>query len=315
MARVQDRKRLPQLERLETRLQHSAVVPANSIGTSLGAVPAPGGQSAASVTIAPKNLTVGKSSTLFGIFVEPAAGSVLAPRIAGVRESDGQRLRVKQGRPYLAGRDDGQAAAFVKVNSTGPLTVLIGGQHDSTGSYQLDVTLAGDVNGDGTVNQADLQPFAAAYESVPGSAAYDPAADFNQNGIVNLYDAKALMRNMPAPKGHALPLSLVMNLLPADQAHYSTPSNSGGATFKKNVTIVGRTLPGSVVLEDNSSGYYKWDGPAFATNSSGYFTVPVTMTEGINNFNFLVLDPFGRQLIRSYPIFWLPFAAPGSKLK
>ena len=82
-----------------------------------------------------------------------------------VEGSNGQRLSLKQGRPYVAGRDSGQAAAFVKVSQPGPLTILVTGQHHSTGTYQVDTTLVGDVNGDGTVNQADLQPFAAAYES------------------------------------------------------------------------------------------------------------------------------------------------------
>ena len=103
-----------------------------------------------------------------------------------------------------------------------------------------------------------------------------------------------------------------MNLLPADQAHYPTPTNSGGATSKKDVTIVGKTIPGSVVLEDSSKGYYKWDGGAVATDADGLFSVNERSTQGINNFNFLVIDPWGRKVIRPYPVFWLPFAAPGS---
>jgi hypothetical protein len=106
-----------------------------------------------------------------------------------------------------------------------------------------------------------------------------------------------------------------MNLLPADQAHYRTPSNSGGATFRQNVTIVGRTLPGSIVIQDGTKGFYKWVGPAYATDASGEFTAPEKLTQGINTFDFLIIDPFGRQLIRSFPVFWLPFAASGSKLK
>ncbi len=303
----------PALERLERRLEMAAAVPASSIGIGLGSVLKPAAISQTTVTVAPKNLTAGKSSTLFGIFVQPAAGSGLAPRITGVEQSDGRSLSVKQGRPYVRGRDDGEAAAFVKVERPGPLTVLITGQKGSTGSYEVDVTLAGDVNGDGTVSQADLRPFAAAYFTTPGNPDYNPAADFNQNGIINLYDAKALMQNMP-PSTPMVPLSLVMNLLPADQAHYPTPTNSGGATSKKDVTIVGKTIPGSVVLEDSSKGYYKWDGGAVATDADGLFSVNETLTQGVNNFNFLVIDPWGRQLIRSYPVFWLPFAAPGSKL-
>ncbi len=307
-------RRRPILERLETRVELAAALPANSIGTGLGNVLQPGGISQTSVTVAPKNLTAGKSSTLFGVFVQPAAGSGIAPRITGVEQSNGRMLPVKQGRPFIAGRGDGEAAAFVKVGQPGPLTILVAGQKHTTGSYELDATLAGDVNGDGTVNLADGMAFAGTYGSTLGSSNYNAAADFNQNGIVNLYDAKALVQNMP-PLTRKGPLTVAVNLLPADQAHYRTPTNSGGATSLQNVTIVGRTIPGSIALEDSSSGFFNFDGAALATDASGFFSDKVKLTQGVNTFTFLVLDPFGRQQIRSFPIFWLPFAAPGSKLK
>jgi hypothetical protein len=313
MARRRGHHRCPQVDALEVRLQLSAVIPANSIGTGEGEVSRPGAVSSASVTVAARNLTAGKSSTLFGVFVGPGSGSELAPRIVGVKESDGRSVSIKQGRPFVARRADGQAAAFVKVSEAGPLTVLVSGGRHSTGTYTLDVTLAGDAHGDGTVNQADLAFFAASYLATPGDPNFNAAADFNQDGIVNQVDAKALEQNMPPPAGKP-PLSLVMNLLLADQAHYKTPANSGGSTFKQNVTVVGRTLPGSIVIQDGTTGMYKWVGPAYATNAEGYFRAPEKLTEGINTFDFLVIDPFGRQLVRTYPIFWLPFAASGSKL-
>ena len=289
-------------------------LPANSIGTALGNVAAPGEVTATSVTVAPKNLTQGKSSTLFGIFVQPEPGSSLATKIVAVEGSNGQRLSLKQGRPFVAGRDNGQAAAFVKVSQPGPLTILVTGQHRSTGAYETDTTLVGDVNGDGTVNLADLQPFAAAYETSPGNPKYNPAADFNHDGIVNQVDAKALMENMPALTPN-VPLQLVMNLLPADQVPFAASKNSGGSTMNKDVTIEGHTMPGSIVLEDNSNGFYKWNGGAIATDANGNFSVTETNTDGVNTYNFLVIDPYGRQLIRSFPVYWIPFAAPGSKLQ
>ena len=154
----------------------------------------------------------------------------------------------------------------------------------------------------------------SAYESVPGNPNYNLAADFNHDGIVNQIDAKALMENMP-PLTPKVPLQLVMNLLPADQAHFAAPKNSGGSTFKQNITIEGHTMPGSIVLEDNSNGFYKWDGGASQPTPTVTSRSTRRTPHGVNTYNFLIIDPFGRQLIRSYPVFWIPFAAPGSKLK
>jgi hypothetical protein len=314
MSRRRGRGSEPGFERLECRLQLSAAIPANSIGTAVGSVAAPGEVAATSVTVAPKNLTQGKSATLFGIFVQPEPGNSIAPRIVAVEGSNGKPLALKQGRPYVKGRDSGQAAAFVKVSQPGPLTVLVTGQHHSTGAYETDTTLVGDVNGDGTVNLSDLQAFASAYLSVPGDLNYNSAADFNQDGIVNMVDAKALMQNMP-PLTANVPLQVVMNLAPGDQIKYSGPANSGGTTAKRDITIEGHTMPGSIVLEDNSKGYYKWDGGAVATNADGNFTVNETNTQGVNTYNFLIIDPYGQQVIRTFPVFWTTFAAPGSALK
>jgi hypothetical protein len=304
----------PHFEPLETRLALSIGIPANSIGTTVGDVMAPGEVSATTVTVAPGNLTQGKPSTLFGVFVQPEPGSGILPRILAVEDSAGDRLPLKQGRPYVAGRGAGAASAFVKVSRAGTLTILVAGQRRTTGSYQTDTTLVGDVDGDGSVNLADLQAFAESYSASVGNPNYNSASDFNLDGIVNQIDAKALMQNMP-PLTPKVPLELVMNLLPADQAQYAAPKNSGGSTMKKEITIEGHTMPGSIVLEDTSSGYYKWNGGAVATDRDGNFSVKETTTQGVNTYNFLIIDPYGRQLIRSYPVFWIPFAAPGSTLK
>jgi Dockerin type I domain len=301
-------------ERLESRLALSIAPPANTIGVSLGDVAAPGEVNATTVTVASKNLTQGKSSTLFGVFVQPESGSTLAPRIVAVEAQNGQHLSLKEARPFVAGKGLGLGTAFVKVSQPGTLTILVGGQKRTTGTYQTFTTLVGDVNGDGTVNLSDLATFANAYESKPGHPRYTSSADFNLDGIVNQLDAKAIMLNMP-PLTPAVPLQLNMNLAPADQAHFATSQNSGGSTFKQDVTIEGHTTPGSIVLEDGKNGYYKWDGGAIATNAQGNFSVSETNSTGVNTYNFLVIDPYSQQLIRSYPVLWIPFGAPHSKLK
>src|SRR5690242_9644481 len=112
MSRSHARRLIPQSELLEPRVQQSVRVPANSIGVAQGAVSQRGAVMAVSVAVAAQNLTVGKPSTVLGVFAARGPGSTLAPRIVAVTESDGRTLSIKQGRPFEAGRADGQAAAF-----------------------------------------------------------------------------------------------------------------------------------------------------------------------------------------------------------
>ncbi len=308
-----DRRRRFSLEPLEMRLALSGSAPANTIGISTATVSRPHEVSQTSVQVAPKNITPQKHGTIFDVFVQPTSGSLLQPQIVAVRGSTGKALPVTYGRPFRSGVSD-EAVAFFKDSAAGPVTIGVTGAHGSTGSYQVETTLAGDVNGDGTVNFADLQAFAPSYMSQQGEPKYNPAADFNQNGVINLYDAKALLHNM-APLTPKLPLTARLTLAPQDQIHYSGPTVSGAATFQQTVTILGHTTPGSLVIEDNQTSRlpggtqaYKFTGPAVATDANGFFSITTTNTQGINNNNFLILDPFGHQMTIDFPIFWIPYA-------
>ena len=192
----------------------------------------------------------------------------------------------------------------------GPLTTVVAGKNHTTGAYTVETTLPGDINGDGQVTVADLEPFAKAYETSYGQPNYNLAADFNQNGIINLYDAKALEHNM-TPLTPNRPLNAVINLLPSDQVDFAASKNSGGATMKGHVRINGYTMPGSIVLEIQL-GNLTIPHTAIPTDAKGFFTVNANNTQGVNTTNFLIIDPYGRQLVRVYPVFWVPFAKPGS---
>ncbi len=314
-----DRRRSLVVEPLEPRLALSGSQPANVIGTAPATVAGPREVSQTSVQVAPKNITPQKPYTTFGVFVQPTSGSELQPQIVAVRGSTGKALPLEYGRPVRSGISD-EAVAFVKDSSAGPLTIEVTGANQSTGSYQVQTTLVGDVNGVGTVNFADLQAFAPSYMSQQGDPRYNPAADFNLNGVIDLYDAKALLQNM-APLTTDLPLATRLTLAPQDQIHYSGPTNLGGDTFQQVVTILGHTTPGSLVITDNNmitdkntsrlpggTSTYKFTGPAYATNANGFFSITTTNTQGLNNNDFLILDPFGHQMIIDFPIFWIPYA-------
>jgi hypothetical protein len=315
----------PHLERLECRLAlslsptadtYGLTPPANTIGISPGNIARPGSIDATSVTIAPENITPGRQSTEFGLFVQPASGSAIIPRIVGV-EQGGKRLPLQSGRPYSirdAGQPSDQAVAFFETGKAGPVTILVTGRDHSAGSYTVETTLPGDVNGDGQVNLADEIAFAETYVSKPSEPEYNAAADYNQNGIVNIYDALALERNI-SPLTKRGPAWASINLAPQDEAHDSGPQESGGDTNKQYVKIDGYTTPGSLVLVDSTLGNYKFSSQAIATDANGFFSIQAKNTQGSNTYSFEILDPFGHQYIRTYPVFWIPFGAPGSKLK
>ncbi len=74
------RRTRPRLESLETRLALSLppsantfglTPPANTIGLSLGDVARPRAVASTTVTISPQNITPGKASTEFAVFVQP----------------------------------------------------------------------------------------------------------------------------------------------------------------------------------------------------------------------------------------------------
>jgi Dockerin type I domain len=316
----------PRLEPLEARLAMSLppsantfglTLPANTIGLSLGDATRPASPSATTVTISPENITRGKSSTEFGVFVQPYGNSGIVPQIVGV-EQNGRRLPLQLARTYSpahAGQATNQSVAFFETGKPGTVTILVSGQGSSTGQYTVETTLVGDVNGDGTVDLADVQAFANTYAESSGEADYKASADSNQNGIINLYDALALERNMP-------PLSkpnsgwAVVNLAPQDQIHFSGPKNSGGITLNRKITIDGYTTPGSIVLVDSKDGTYSFGSQALPTDGRGFFTIDAAASgssAGVTTYNFKILDPFGHQYIRSFPVYWIPFAQPGSR--
>jgi hypothetical protein len=319
------RTRLP-LESLEARIAlslppgantYGLTPPANTIDLSLGNATQPGIVSATTVTISPYNLTPGKSSTEFGVFVQPYDGSGIVPRIVAVEEN-GKRLPVQYGRTYtprLAGQPTNQSVAFFETGKAGTVTILVKGGGLSTGAYTVETTLPGDVLGTGQVTLADAEAFAKTYAESTGQTDYESSADYNQNGLINLYDALALERNMPPltkPNGGWA----VINLAPQDEIHFSGPTVSGAATLKQNITIDGYTTPGSVVLVDSKDGTYKFGSQALGTTAKGFFTVNASASgnnAGLSTYNFKILDPFGHQYIRSFPVLWIPFAMPNSK--
>lgn len=298
------------LESLEARELLSGF-PVNTLAVADGNVPTPGASAQVSTPVTQFNMS-GRSSTVIGLSISVPAGSTLQPQFVAAYGANGQRLQVQPGAPFVPGVHN-SVTLFVTVTSPGAVTTVVTGAPGTSGAFQVAEYLPGDINGDHQVTIADLAAFAPHFLATFGGPQYDPAADANLNGQIGSVDARFIERNM-APLSRKMPLFVSFRLAPGEQVpHPST--NSGGVAVRQNVTIIGHTVPGALVFSDSADGDYTFTGPILPTNTRGIFTYDVKLTTGINNFDFLVVDQYGQQIIKDFPIFWTAYAARNSRVR
>ncbi|SIO61228.1 hypothetical protein SAMN05444166_6687 [Singulisphaera sp. GP187] len=302
----------PLVETCEPRVALSADVPSNTLAVVQGEVQTPHETTKVSVPVSARNINR-RHSILIGESVRPEDGSSLIPAVRHAHGPGGEPLVVHQGIQAGLGRHT-PTHAYIRTGQAGTLSSGVTGRAGTTGGFQLSATLPGDVNGDGQVTLADQKAFKSTYLSKFRNANYLASADANHNGQIGQGDAKFLLRNLK-PLTPKVPLSVFLTLAPEDAAKGPTPKTSGGKTHHQDVTILGRTTPGSFIFTDSGVGDFSFRGDILTTDAQGNFALKVHNKEGLTNHNFLVIDPYGQQVTRVYPIYWLDFAAPGSRLK
>jgi hypothetical protein len=160
---------------------------------------------------------------------------------------------------------------------------------------------------------ADLQAYAAAYETYVGEPNYTPQYDFNGTGFIGQNDATPILRGLAAITPNE-PLRLTLALAPGEQVKGHHPANSGGVTRDSTVTVIGKTTPNSIIFTDSmtsESGQtlinFKFEGPALVSDAQGYFQETVNLTKvstggSLTSTALLIRTPYGQQLTRSFPI-------------
>ncbi|MFO0954115.1 MAG: hypothetical protein U0835_23765 [Isosphaeraceae bacterium] len=300
----------PSLERLETRWVLSSASPTGpgTFVTVPGVVKNPGVVAPVTVPLA-ANRFQARHTTIFGLTARPGDGTNLRPAVVAARGLAGQHVGLLTGAGYQPGINYG-ARAYLKAGTPGPVGVGVAGRAGTTGPFLLGADLPGDVNGDGQVTLADLQQFAQTpFPAGRGSANYNPALDFNRNGQVGQDDVRLLLRNLAPLSPASKPLQLQLKIAPEDAARGDVPAHTGAVTHQRTVTIVGHATPGSAVFFDSGLGDYTFSGKLLVPDAQGDFRITVTNREGLNNYNFLAVDNFGRQRIQDLPIVWLDYGA------
>jgi hypothetical protein len=168
-----------------------------------------------------------------------------------------------------------------------------------------------------TFTTADLQTYAAAYETTIGEPGFTPQYDFNGTGFIGQNDATPILRGLTSITPRK-PLTVTLRLETGEQVTGSIPANSGGTTTRGTVTVIGKTTPNSIIFTDGPStnstlplNNYKFQGIAVLSNSQGEFKYTEKLNaEGsggsLTTTTILIRTPFGQQLIHSFPIRRLP---------
>ena len=196
------------------------------------------------------------------------------------------------------------ARVVMSAPALSPPTHLIPGQFPSADAHR-------------PFTPADLQAYAAAYETFHGEANFTPQYDFNGTGFIGQNDATPILRGLASITPDA-PLRLTLALAPGEQVAGHHPTNSGGVTRLRTVTVIGKTAPNSIIFTDgpttNSTlptNNFKFQGIAVTSDSQGNFEYtldlnPPSRGGSSTNTAFLVRTPFGQQTIRAFPIRLLP---------
>ena len=184
--------------------------------------------------------------------------------------------------PLTTHTDADRATAVFEIDHEGLYVLAVAGANALTaGDYELDLSIAGDVNADGQVNGLDSERLAAAQGSQRGDAEYDAAADLDGDGDVDPNDTLLLtwnygfVMNRPPEVNAALPDVMTHEDLPGWFALSSIATDPDGDPL--SYRLVGATH-GMAALSPTG------DGVIFTpeTGYTGPASLQVVADDGFN---------------------------------
>ena len=144
------------------------------------------------------------STVVVGFLVEAANGSAISPEITQATGPNGPitPLSIPNRGNSALDKAARQTHLFTRViplaNQSQDITLNVATLNKKTGNYIVEAFLAGDVNGDGSVDSNDLNALQVAYGSNSGQANYNAAADINGDGRVGCIDRSLTTDNLGA---------------------------------------------------------------------------------------------------------------------
>ena len=299
-----DRKpRTPSLkaEALETRQMLTG-----GVGSTFAILPATiskaGGQVSVSFTLNPTLFTSpGNKPFILGLDVAPGTGSKINPSIKSVTTPTGQTLNVTHAafdqsvkRTGVQGSTTQSSAALVTIPGLQAKTaksftykVNVTGLQQTSGSILVGFYLPGDADGNGTVNQSDLNAIRyglnTSASDTTGKYSFD--ADSNRTGMINNQDLAIATKNL----GVSTTVSPVIsaNVTPSQMV-----DPKARITNSNKVTITGTATPGATITY-SETGIVPLN---IVADKTGAYTADLPLLTGINSYNVATSDAFNQKI-------------------
>jgi hypothetical protein len=163
--------------------------------------------------------------------------------------------------------------------------VNVTGLTKTSGQILVGFYLPGDADGNGTVQQADLNAIKYAMNTTATNSKYSFDADVNRNGKIDSQDLAIAKSNLGV--GTTVSPVISANVTPSQMVD---PTNR--ITNLSSVTITGAASPNSTISYSETG-----ELPVKATaNSTGNYTVTLPLLTGANTYNVTTTDGFGQTI-------------------
>jgi hypothetical protein len=236
-----------------------------------------------------------------GIDVAPNTNSTANPQVTSVVTPTGKVLTAshaafdpKVTRTGVTATSKVSTAAIVTIpglpakTATGKAVtykVNVAGLAKTSGTILVGFYLPGDADGNGTVQQADLNAIKYAMNTTASNSKYSFDADVDRNGVINSQDLALATKNLGV--GTTVSPVISANVTPSQMVD---PTNR--ITNLSQVTITGTATPNSNI------SYSETGEPAVnvTAGSTGNYSVTLPLLTGSNTYSVTTTDAFGQTI-------------------
>src|SRR6266550_1873847 len=276
------------VEPLEDRLMLAAnAATANDFAQFEGIITASNSTVAIPLHFSNNNFKFSGKSAVLGVQIVSDGAGALDPALVQIKDARNRTIKPIFKNSNLADRTQSLALANF---STGNYALLVSSDRKTTGSFSVNLFLAGDANGDGKVDASDLRSVRKNLGKRDTHSGFPKSADANLNGDIDAFDVAQTSANI----NDKTTLKVLTALLASPQSAHPLPDGSF-AIASSPVTLVGKA-PGKLTVSLDRDGDGFDDGNVKAAKNGAY-SLPVTLSEGLNTLRLRVADSLGQQKI------------------